>query len=99
MKNGAARIVNGLTRCVSLENVFLECGWQSLKDRRETQKMYFMYKATHLMVPQYVADFIPRIIADTTRYALRNDRDLRNVSTRTTLSQKSRIRSPAFGII
>ena len=41
IQNEAARIVTGLTRSVSLENLFLECGWQSLKDRRETQKMFF----------------------------------------------------------
>ena len=43
LQNKAARIVIGLTRSVSLENLFLECGWQSLKDRWETQKMFFMY--------------------------------------------------------
>ena len=44
-KNEAARIVTGLTRSVSLENLFLECGWQSLKDRRETQKNVFYVKS------------------------------------------------------
>ena len=66
IQNEAARIVTGLTRSVSLENLFLECGWQSLKDRLETPKIFFMYKPTHQMVPQYVADLIPLIIADTT---------------------------------
>ena len=42
IQNEAARIVTGLTCSVSLENLFLECGWQSLKDRRETQKMFFL---------------------------------------------------------
>ena len=79
IQNEAARIVTGLTRFVSLENLFLECGWQSLKDRRETPKIFFMYKPTHQMVPQYVADLIPPIIADSTQYAPRNLRDLRNI--------------------
>ena len=96
LQNKAARIVIGLTRSVSLENLFLECGWQSLKDRWETQKMFFMYKATHQMVPQYGADLIPPIIADTTQYALGNIRDLRNISTRTTISQKSCIPSSVY---
>ena len=96
IQNEAARIVTGLTRSVSLENLFLECGWQSLKDRRETQKMFFMYKATHQMVPEYIADLIPPLIADTTQYALRNITDLRNISTRTTISQKSCIPSSIY---
>ena len=40
------------------------------------------------MAAQYVAELISPIIADTTQYALRNIRDLRNISTRTTISQK-----------
>ena len=48
------------------------------------------------MVPQYVADLIPPIIADTTQYALRNIRDLRNISTRTSISQKSCIPSSVY---
>ena len=48
------------------------------------------------MVPQYVADLIPPIIADTTQYALRNIRDLRNISARTTMSQKSCIPSSIY---
>ena len=72
IQNEATRIVTGLTRSVSLETLFLECGWQSLKDRRETQKMYFMYKAIHQMIPQYTADLILPLVADTTPYAFRN---------------------------
>ena len=48
------------------------------------------------MVPQYIADLIPPLIADTTQYALRNIRDLRNISTRTTISQKSYIPSSIY---
>ena len=48
------------------------------------------------MVPEYVADLIPPIIADTTQYALRNIKDLRNISTRTTISQKSCIPSSVY---
>ena len=55
-----------------------------------------MYNDTHQMVPQYVADLIPPIITDTTQYALRNIRDLRNISTHTTISQKSCIPSSIY---
>ena len=38
----AARIVTGLTRSVSLENLYKECGWPSLAIRRKYQKLYLM---------------------------------------------------------
>ena len=37
LQNEAARIVTGLTRSVSLENLYRECGWESLQSRRSNQ--------------------------------------------------------------
>ena len=34
LQNEAARIVTGLTRSVSLEDLYRECGWSSLSERR-----------------------------------------------------------------
>ena len=34
LQNEAARIVTGLTRSISLENLYRECGWESLQSRR-----------------------------------------------------------------
>ena len=34
VQNEAARLVPGLTRYVSLENLFKECGWSTLSKRR-----------------------------------------------------------------
>ena len=76
-KYEAARIVTGLTRLTRSVSLFKESGWQSMKDRRETQKMYFVYKTTHQMIPQYTADLITSLVADTTQYALTNDWDLK----------------------
>ena len=44
LQNEAARIVTGLTRSVSLENLYRECGWLSLSERRKQQKLNFMYR-------------------------------------------------------
>ena len=41
LQNEAARIVTGLTRSVSLENLYRECGWTSLAERRKQQKLIF----------------------------------------------------------
>ena len=44
LQHDAARIVTGLTRSVSLENLYRECGWIPLSERRRQQKLAFMYK-------------------------------------------------------
>ena len=38
LQHEAAKIVNGLTRSVSLENLYKECGWPSLAIRRKYRK-------------------------------------------------------------
>ena len=39
----AARIVTGLTRSVSIDNLMSEIGWLSLSDRRQFRKLVSMY--------------------------------------------------------
>ena len=38
-QNEAARLVTGLTRSVSLENLYKECGWATLSQRRHQHKL------------------------------------------------------------
>ncbi len=45
IQNEAARIVTGLTRSVSLENLKQEVGWQLLSARRSIQTLSLMYTA------------------------------------------------------
>ena len=40
----AGRLVTGLTRSVSIENLIKEIGWLSLSDRRHFQKAVTMFK-------------------------------------------------------
>ena len=40
LQNEAARIVTGLTRSVSLANLYSECGWISLKTRRQEKSKH-----------------------------------------------------------
>ena len=58
VQNEAAHIVTGLTRSVSLEKVYNECGWVNLSARRHQQKLYFMHKVNYGMVPLYIVDTI-----------------------------------------
>ena len=64
LQNEAARIVTGLTRSTSIVNLYKECGWDSLADRRYFQKMCFMYKCSNNLVADYISDIIPPRVAD-----------------------------------
>ena len=66
LQNEAARIVTGLTRSVSLDKLYRECGWVALSERRKNQELYFMYKALNGQVPSYISDAIPPHIRETT---------------------------------
>ena len=59
LHNEAARIVTGLTRSVSLDNLYRECGWVSLTERHRQQKVIFLYKSVNGLVPTYISDLIP----------------------------------------
>ena len=57
----ASRIVTGDTRLVSLNNllVYMETGWEKLKDRREKYKLVQFYKMTEYKIP--VEGFFKRV--------------------------------------
>ena len=65
LQNEAARIVTGLTRSVSFENVYRECSWSSLVERRKQQKLNFMYRSVNRLVPSYISDLIPPVVRET----------------------------------
>lgn len=93
LQNEAARIVTGLTRSVSLDKLYRECGWPSLADRRKQQKMNFMYRSMNDLVPSYITDLIPPVIRETTNYPLRNQNNITQLFCRTELFRKSCIPS------
>ena len=71
IQNEAARLVTGLTRSVSLENLFKECGWTTLSKRRQQHKLSFMYKVNNGIVPSYIHDLIPPLVSEISNYPLR----------------------------
>ena len=93
LQNEAARIVTGLTRSVSIENLYAECGWRSLAERRKHHKLTFMYRANNNLVPTYITDLIPPVIRETTNYPLRNQNNITTPYCRTELFKKSCIPS------
>ena len=89
LQNEAARIVTGLTRSVSLENLYRQCGWKSLFERRNNHKLCFMYKSVNGQVPSYITDIIPPLVRETTNYPLRNQNNITAPFCRTELYRKS----------
>jgi len=89
LQHEAARIVTGLTRSVSLENLYKECGWESLKHRRELQMCYFMFKVHSNLSPQYVLDLFPINVNMRTPYQLRHSENYTVPYSRTEIMRKS----------
>ncbi len=85
----AARIVTGLTRSVSIENLLREIGWVSLSDRRTIQKLVVVYKQKHGNVPSYLDDIFPTTVGNLTPYALRNNDNFETVARRTEIYSRS----------
>ena len=89
----AARIVTGLTRSVSLDKLFKECGWLSLLERRRQQKLNFMFKVHQGQVPSYISDLIPPLVRDVSNYPLRNMHNYSIPFARTEIMKRSCIPS------
>ena len=81
----------GLTKWVSLDNIYRERGWVSLIERRRQQKRNFAYMFNGL-VPSYVSDLIPPL-GETRTYTLRNQNDITVPFCRTEISRNSWILS------
>ena len=89
LKNEAARLVTGLTRSVSLEKLYKECAWAPLSERKQFQKLCFMYKCNYNIVPDYISDLIPPLEGEVSNYPLRNANDFTTPRTRTETFRKS----------
>ena len=93
LQNEAARIVTGLTRSVSLENLYRECGWETLSAKRKNSTLCFMYKISNNLVPHYIEELIPPLVGNRSQYQLRDSQNYENIHTRTNILQKSCIPS------
>jgi hypothetical protein len=56
------KMVTGGTRLVSLSNLYIETGWEKLKDRKERHKTIQFYKMSNNLTPQYlkISNLIPQ---------------------------------------
>jgi hypothetical protein len=60
----AARIVTGLTRSVSINNLIHEIGWMSLDDRRKMQKLCIMFKLNQDSLPEEFSNIFPNFVGN-----------------------------------
>ena len=93
IQNEAAQLCTELTRAVSLENLFKECGWTNLSQRRHQHKLSFMYNVITGMVPSYIQDLIPSLGSEISDYPLRNNSNISETLNQACISDKSCIPS------
>ena len=93
IQHEAARIVTGLTRSVSLENLYNEINWISLADRRQYSKLILTYKIRSGLTPDYLSNLFPTTVETNTPYNLRNAEDFTVLNKRTELFSKSYVPS------
>ena len=89
----AARIVTGLTRSVSIDNLMSEIGWLPLSDRRQFQKLVTMYKIVNGTAPDYLCSLLPLFDTERTIYNLRNAENISIMNRKTEIFAKSFIPS------
>ena len=71
--NQAARIVTGLPLFASIDSLYTETGWVSLKERREKRKLCMFYKIHNNLAPNSISNLIPQQVRETTPYNLRQN--------------------------
>ena len=74
-QNEAARLVTGITRSASINNLYREIVWMTLEERRKYQKNVCIYKIINGLTPNYLKDIFPQNVSDRTSYTLRNAND------------------------
>ena len=57
---------------ISIINLYMELGKESLQTRRNKHKPTIFYKSLHDLAPTYLSDLIPTIVGHSNNFALRN---------------------------
>ena len=81
----AARIVTGGTRLVSIDKLYIETGWERLKERREQHRLIYFYKMTNGLTPQYLRTLVPENLRNIHDHNTRHSDIIPPIRTRTAL--------------
>ena len=82
IQNEAARITTGATKLVSIEQLNLETGWESLRQRRWIHKLVQFYKMFNNLSPEFLSNLVPQTVGNSSRYSLRNSQNIQTIQTR-----------------
>ena len=85
----AARISTGTTKLVSVANLYIETGWETLDARRNKHKLVLFYIMFNDLTPLYLSSLVPPLVQNASRYNLRKSNDTQTVASRTTLFYNS----------
>ena len=78
------RIITGATRLVSIQNLYNESSFESLKSRRRQHKLVHFFKMKNCpSTPSYLFNLIPEPVGTEANYGLRNFDHIRNVTKNT----------------
>ena len=67
----AARISTGAPKLVSVANLYIETGWETLGARRNKHKLMLFYKMLNDLTPPYLSSLVPPLVQSASRYNLR----------------------------
>lgn len=81
----AARIVTGTTKLVSIENLYIETGWETLHSRRRQHKLTLFYKMVNNFTPTYLSSLLPPLVGNVSRYNLRNQNNYQTINCKSQL--------------
>ena len=76
----AARISTGTTKLVSIANLYIETGWETLDARRNNHKLVFFYKIFNDLTPLYFSSLVPPLVQNSSRYNLRHSNATQTVA-------------------
>ena len=80
----ALRIITGATRLVSIQNLYNESSFESLKSRRRQHKLVHFFKMKNCpSTPSYLSNLITEPVGTVANYGLRNFDHIRNVTKNT----------------
>ena len=85
----AARISTGAAKLVSVDNLYIETGWETLVARRNKQKLVLFYKMFNDLTPPYLSSLVPPLVQNASRYNLCNSNETQTIASRTTLFYNS----------
>ena len=85
----AARISTGTTKLVSVANLYIETGWETLDARRNKHKQVFFDKMFNGLIPLYLSSLVSSLVQNASRSNLRDSNDTQTVASRATLFYNS----------